>query len=131
MMDPAIKAEWVKRLRSGDYEQGKRHLNANGRYCCLGVLCEIAVEAGIVTKFESGNEIAVITSNNETAVIYDRKFSGILPPRVVEWSGLESSDPILLRESSEYWTNGMSLSHVNDMLEFDFKQIADLIEREA
>jgi hypothetical protein len=34
-------AEWVKALRSGDYEQGQEYLCRGGRFCCLGVLCEI------------------------------------------------------------------------------------------
>lgn len=34
-------AEWVKALRSGDYEQGQDYLCRGGKFCCLGVLCEI------------------------------------------------------------------------------------------
>lgn len=34
-------AEWVKALRSGDYEQGQDYLCRDGKFCCLGVLCEI------------------------------------------------------------------------------------------
>ena len=33
--------DWVKALRSGDYEQGKEALCKGGSFCCLGVLCEI------------------------------------------------------------------------------------------
>lgn len=40
-----ISEEWRKKwsdaLRSGDYEQGKGYLYANGKYCCLGVLQDI------------------------------------------------------------------------------------------
>jgi hypothetical protein len=34
-------AEWAKALRSGDYEQGQDYLCRDGKFCCLGVLCEI------------------------------------------------------------------------------------------
>jgi hypothetical protein len=34
-------SEWVKALRSGDYEQGQEYLCRGGKFCCLGVLCEI------------------------------------------------------------------------------------------
>ena len=34
--------KWVKALRSGKYQQGKEVLFSEGRYCCLGVLCEIS-----------------------------------------------------------------------------------------
>lgn len=44
-MDPKIKKQWVKALRSGEYEQGRGRLcNAKGQMCCLGVLADIAVE---------------------------------------------------------------------------------------
>lgn len=47
----AIRAEWIRRLRSGEYQQGRGYLKreeAIGKtlYCCLGVLCEIFVENG-------------------------------------------------------------------------------------
>lgn len=32
---------WIQALESGKYPQGKRNLNNNGRFCCLGVACEI------------------------------------------------------------------------------------------
>lgn len=34
-------ADWVKALRSGNYEQGQEYLCRDGKFCCLGVLCEI------------------------------------------------------------------------------------------
>ena len=46
-MNPQIKAQWVADLRSGQYEQGNGYLNADGKLCCLGVLCEQAVKAGV------------------------------------------------------------------------------------
>lgn len=50
-MDKAIKARWVEKLRSGDYEQGRVYLHdRDDKFCCLGVLCEIAVEDGVATS---------------------------------------------------------------------------------
>lgn len=45
-MDQAVKTEWVKALRSGEYKQGKGRLmlkdaEGNTTFCCLGVLCNI------------------------------------------------------------------------------------------
>lgn len=41
-MDTKIKTEWIEALRSGDYRQGKNALlDADGDYCCLGVLAAI------------------------------------------------------------------------------------------
>lgn len=42
-MDPEVRAKWTAALRSGEYEQGTGTLrDANDRYCCLGVLCDVA-----------------------------------------------------------------------------------------
>lgn len=41
-MDAELKRKWVEALRSGEYEQGRLKLNSHGRYCCLGVLCDVA-----------------------------------------------------------------------------------------
>lgn len=42
MMNPEWKKKWVEALRSGKYKQGKEALCFGDKYCCLGVLCEIA-----------------------------------------------------------------------------------------
>jgi hypothetical protein len=46
-MNPKLKQKWVTALRSGDYKQGKGKLcslanNGIERFCCLGVLCDVA-----------------------------------------------------------------------------------------
>jgi hypothetical protein len=41
-----FKRRWLKALRSGAYEKGTGSLLKDGKYCCLGVACEI----GGVTK---------------------------------------------------------------------------------
>lgn len=53
-----VRAEWVRRLRSGDYEQAKHYLSpmridGTRGYCCWGVLCEMAKEAGLVVRREN------------------------------------------------------------------------------
>lgn len=47
MMSRKLKADWLRALRSGEYEQGKGALEKqypDGRVqnCCLGVLCRVA-----------------------------------------------------------------------------------------
>lgn len=32
---------WVKALESGKYPQGKGRLNKDGKFCCLGIACEL------------------------------------------------------------------------------------------
>jgi len=53
-MDKKIKKLWVRALRSGKYKQGEDRLKRDGRYCCLGVLCNVVgakwrpIEAALV-----------------------------------------------------------------------------------
>jgi len=36
-MDAKLKADWVKALRSGKYQQGRYKLKDGNAFCCLGV----------------------------------------------------------------------------------------------
>ena len=73
---------WVKALRSGKYEQGIDGLNINDEfYCCLGVLCEVAMQNGLS-----------LTKDDDTDsewVEYDGDAEQ-LPQAVADWVGLES-----------------------------------------
>src|SRR6185369_2249558 len=40
-MNAEIKAKWLEALRSGKYQQGTQFLRNKGKYCCLGVLCDV------------------------------------------------------------------------------------------
>ena len=40
-MNKSIKKKWVAALRSGEYQQGQGLMCHEGKYCCLGVLCDI------------------------------------------------------------------------------------------
>ncbi len=40
-MNPEIKAEWTKALRSGEYAQCRKTLFNGEGYCCLGVLVDV------------------------------------------------------------------------------------------
>jgi hypothetical protein len=113
-----IKAQWVAALRSGEYEQGTGYLNADGKYCCLGVLCELAYEAGAVTKY----------SNLSPAEYGPAGDALVLPYYVQNWAGLY--DQTVDVETHGY--DRIPLSVLNDGGEsydsYSFTQIADLIE---
>ncbi len=48
-MDAVLRAEWLKALRSGEYEQGRFMLRTStNQFCCLGVLCDVANKIGKV-----------------------------------------------------------------------------------
>lgn len=44
MMDPKIKSDWLKALRSGEYKQTCGIMKDAKGFCCLGVLCAIQGE---------------------------------------------------------------------------------------
>ena len=121
-MNPEVKAEWVKRLRSGEYKQGKTflHVKENERdfYCCLGVLCEIAVDEGIVEKRLHGRAYSY-SRDREAASKHD------LPVSVQNWSGVQSCGD--LDNSNEPMR---SLSGYNDYGDMSFDDIATIIEEE-
>jgi hypothetical protein len=138
MMNPEIKARWVAWLRANADKQTQGRLcrvtGVDAGYCCLGGLCEIAVEDGIISKeivedhmFDGalmgkyGTE-----SESEDFLTRCRAISHtILPSAVTTWAGVEDHDP-------KVTVNGylLPLTYVNDNMRLNFNQIADLIEEQ-
>lgn len=125
-MNPEVRAQWAAAIRSGEYKQGRGNLNylprtGERRFCCLGVLCELAAEAGIVTRTEDSEFMyteyinpADHTDSSETS----------LPKAVQVWAGLDSDDPKLFLPTGTYFG---TCSDVNDN-NVPFSEIADLID---
>lgn len=42
-----LRREWVKSLRSGEYEQGQGRLRIGDEFCCLGVACDLLAKKGM------------------------------------------------------------------------------------
>ena len=110
-MNKHIKKKWIEALRSGEYEQGTRHLSKDNKYCCLGVLCELAVKEGVVKK-----------DINEGVTSYDNK-SDFLPPSVASWADMDNRGYYITYDGSIdglYWNNdeeGLSFSQIADIIE--------------
>lgn len=105
-------------LRSGNYKRGRAFLRrSDDKFCCLGVLCELAVKAGVI-------EPPALDPHDRDHYLYgDRAYA--FPPVVVqEWAGLEDSDPTYDTGREEH-----QLSLDNDDKNFSFSKIADRIER--
>lgn len=89
-MKPEIKQIWIDALLSGEYEQGKgvlcRSEDGKKEWCCLGVLTDLAVKAGIVMEIKMGDSD---DPKNQNAVFFDGAHEK-LPVKVQEWSGLET-----------------------------------------
>lgn len=84
-MKKDIKKRWLKALRSGEFKQGSGTLRTtNDEFCCLGVLCELAVEDGVVESIPS----------HVHNYLYGKGMHTAYPPaEVLEWAGLNVSDP--------------------------------------
>ena len=80
-MNADIAKQWVEALRSGDYVQGGGALRRDGKHCCLGVLCDLAVEAGVIPE-------PVMTDHHE--FVYGGKYA-LLPNSVMVWSGMKTA----------------------------------------
>lgn len=120
-MNLEVEARWVAALRSGRYVQGTDSLHAvdaTGRatFCCLGVLCELAWEDDVVTRFVNEHGLVAYGEVGETAV---------LPEEVADWAGLSDADPLVSGYTLSGWNDGVQ--H-HDLEPVDFDRIADLIE---
>ena len=97
MMNADVKKLWVNALKSGKYEQGQGRLTAvfdtGNMFCCLGVLCDIAVKKGVVSK------PAVVDDNtsNYKVLSYEEEVD-FLPPTVAEWAGLDVKPLLVTRD---------------------------------
>jgi hypothetical protein len=129
-VNPEIKKAWVEALRSGEYTQARGALcrtedtsdDETGRadkagYCCLGVLTDLAVKAGVVQWSPEPRAPELQAVMDGTGSWYS-----LTPPQVVTWAGLDRADPKVGPE-------GERLSGLNDFGE-DFEKIAKLIEEE-
>lgn len=102
---------WLTALRSGEYEQGTGALCKDGKYCCLGVACELFAE-----------ELNLKVERFSTTSRYSG-CTGSLPVLVSQALGLKDTDGSFIDGNTV-----KSLSSVNDREGKTFKQIADLIE---
>ncbi len=115
-MDQEIKAQWLADLRSSEYVQGTGALNRNGQFCCLGVLTDQAVKAGITTDQGTNERGDRLYGSSE-----DFGNASFLPPEVSEWAGLGG-------RCNPYVDEHRNLASLNDEGR-TFQEIADIIEQ--
>lgn len=105
---------WVRALRSGEYKQTTRVLHniQENAFCCLGVLCELAVQNKVCDKIDSGGVVTMYayTSHNT------------LPHSVMNWADMKSIEGYFPIE-----INLPCLTKLNDDGK-SFAEIADIIE---
>jgi hypothetical protein len=157
MPNTEIIKEWVAALRSGEYEQCEGSLklyrefnNAKGkfgdweelekpRFCCLGVLCDLAEQKGITkaepmkngatVSFDGGQGLPPESVENWAGIKdWEVKWPDEIPPRNVEPEcapGCEMCADMGLPPAKR-----MGLASLNDNYGWNFNQIADAIEKE-
>lgn len=117
-----IKQLWIDALRSNNYKQARHelvHQNDQGIYehCALGVLCDIAVQKGVITQTPLGYRAQ---TDPET---YGE--SAILPKAVADWAKLRSRDPY-----TKYELDSELVSDLNDKRRLSFDEIASILEED-
>lgn len=115
-MNARVKQLWMEALRNGEYPQGTGYLYRDGKYCCLGVLCDLHSK-------ETGTKWVLYPDERNIHLYLNSRYG--LPLEVVQWSGLTLMDPVI---------DGFTLSSYNDGVENNgipftrFPEMADLIE---
>lgn len=99
--------KWIEALRSGRYEQGRSALCDSGRYCCLGVGCEVLE----VEKNQRPYSNLIRFGKQDRA----------------DFAPTELMDLLGLRYSSGTGKDGRDLADMNDR-GLSFSEIADAIE---
>lgn len=91
-MNKRIKEKWINALLSGDYDQTTKMLRSDqDKFCCLGVLCDIAPKTkGSWSELDHGG-FAFLNSRD----LLPDSVVDILPDSVVEWAGLEDPSPMV------------------------------------
>lgn len=124
-MDPAVKQQWIDALRSGNFEQTTAVLNRDDKFCCLGVLCELAISAGVKVNKSDATCGLVNCDCSVNVYVYDGQ--KVYPPEsVTAWAGLASANPKVPLAAGDHF--GAYLSDLNDDGK-DFRFIADVIEK--
>jgi hypothetical protein len=113
-MNPRVKKLWLERLRSGLPQTQERltRVADDGTvvgHCCLGVLCEIAVEQGVVQN----------KTVHAGVITYDGEWL-FLPDAVARWAGVHGEGFLYDRNDS--------LTNLNDG-GASFETIADVIDQ--
>jgi hypothetical protein len=134
MANAVVIEEWVKALESGEYGQTMgvlRRVDGDAGFCCLGVLCDLAVKHDIIpepvpdTDPDSDYEYPFLrygASGDQS--------TGALPSAVIEWAGLPDSDPQVTAAVDSYGPDRFELSRLNDTFGWGFNQIAEAIRAE-
>lgn len=144
-MNDEVKKMWLDALRSGKYKQGSEVLHRNDptgeeRFCCLGVLCDIAVKHNVVLR---ATEERSDGGHNVGFAYGDEEAVTGLPKEVIKWAGFPTEiddretwtcftdlgDPSLAVKDYDGVARNRHVSFLNDS-GWTFGEIALLIEEQ-
>lgn len=123
-MNPVVKQLWVDALRSGKYKQARSYLANEQGHCCLGVLCELAIQNGVSVEKREEHYITDI-EDDRLYYTYDDA-EAVLPQSVVDWAEVPGCNPDVLSNHEE-GDEDESLAGLNDA-GASFEEIANIIE---
>lgn len=101
-MKRELRDKWCEALESGNYKQGTKRLRKDGKYCCLGVLCDVA-------------GLGWVNIDDEYFATYGECVDNVRVGDFVKILGLNNAE-----ESR--------LIKLNDILSYNFKQISEFIK---
>lgn len=134
-MKPEIRDQWADAMESDEFTQGIKRLttveeDGTEKDCCLGVLCKLAVKAGVIPE---GEIVYEGTYDVNQRAYGTGRSTGLLPREVTEWAGLPPA-PAEHEEGGSVMLdlNGRSLNadYLNDGLRLSFKEIAKLVREQ-
>jgi hypothetical protein len=132
-MNPEIKAKWADRLINGSDAQGTGYLHridghGVSRFCCLGILCELTVEAGIAKKrLEEPSYIQYTGIDVEWDIDPHAQEISVLPPAVAAWAGCDPNPFIQLNSLDGGTDHKKTASFFNDGVGKTLTEIGALI----
>jgi hypothetical protein len=125
-MNQDIKQRWIDALRSGQYQQGIGRLrDAQDRFCCLGVLCDLYVKDNAELDSEACWEQGSDGDDFEYCL---HDMAGVLPEEVKQWAELDEKNPCV--RPPDLLGPITSLAALNDSGRVTFDDIATVIEEQ-
>jgi hypothetical protein len=124
-INPEIKELWCTALESEEYPQATNRLRTETGFCCLGVLSDLAVKAGVQKWIHNADDddCEGYGIPNE-----DGSFTrGLLHRDIQKWAGLtgpSADDPVVRIANETHRLSGLNDSG------YDFKSIARLIREQ-
>jgi len=127
-MNKELVRQWVEALRSGKYKQGRLSLrDINDKFCCLGVLCDIA-KGNLNLDWRLGTSEDICYEIEDTTTV--------VPESILEFLGVNIHKAFINAGDLRYDLgipsneSKMSLIDLNDYYKVSFNEIADIIEEE-